>query len=953
MEVFKEDSLGLDIGSSASSFQKFLDSQEELFHSQVDQLHSIVVTQCKLTGVNPLSQEMAAGALSINIGKRPRDLLNPKAVKYMQSVFSIKDAISKKESREISALFGVTVTQVRDFFTSQRSRVRKHVRLSREKAVRSTCKELQDGVSMSADSTLPLSQVPLNSAGTANDDEASACSTQDETPPGIDDLDKHFVTNIFNLMHKEETFSGQVKLMEWILRIENDSVLCWFLTKGGVMILATWLGQAAIEEQTSVLFVVLKVLCHLPLHKALPMHMSAILQSVNKLRFYRQSDISNRARVLLSRWSKIFARSQAMKRPNAMKSFADGARKVITINHSVGEILGDEQWQSKGDESGEMPASAYESFENFRKLESSQGLKVLSVPADDSNRKQIRSSPQTRERRKVMLVDQPAQKTAGRRDHITRAVPANQGRPLSVDDIQKAKLRALYQQSKNGKNSSPSTESGQLNIKGPNKSPLFRAGISPSKSPISSSDHNLRPKIEEYKRTVIVSSKIPSKLESRIDPKLRLNPKETLLEKCKRVQIHWKKPPEVTINGVWGVRAGEDSKEVEIQNNRNRREKEVTYNRVHDIPCNPKEPWDQEMDYDDSLTPDIPIEQPPDPDADRVDESKDNSSSLQIGSVTASVAEPDLELLAALLKNPDLVFALTSGQAGNLSSEETVQLLDAIKASNGVGLKEGSLNGLSGSIGKKIEVSLPSPTPSSNPTTSGWRPEFAKNPFSQQSPPTTAARDAYNFPAATATVIPPANTASTLLSPPMVTTNIPPPQAAATAAPFCQRVPPANSQTINQLPYLHHKPLNSTTIVHLPASGTSSTLPMVLNTPERTAIRFTTLPQSLPMQTRTPSYATGPNGKPGPVSDPWRERHHLGYQQIYRGGGSGFVSELPEFKTWNSQGRNLMRPPEFMVGRNFQAGPRMDLSPNYGPERSRDPNSSGFRENRRWHEQTR
>jgi len=39
-------------------------------------------------------------------------MLNSKAVKYMQSVFSVKDAISKKESREISALFGVTVTQV-------------------------------------------------------------------------------------------------------------------------------------------------------------------------------------------------------------------------------------------------------------------------------------------------------------------------------------------------------------------------------------------------------------------------------------------------------------------------------------------------------------------------------------------------------------------------------------------------------------------------------------------------------------------------------------------------------------------------------------------------------------------------------------------------------------------------------------------------------------------------
>lgn len=85
------------------------------------------------------------------------------------------------------------------------------------------------------------------------------------------------------------------------------------------MILATWLSQAAVEEQTSVLFIILKVcveftltvvndvsgnnclemhistsvqvLCHLPLHKALPVHMSAILQSVNRLRFYRASGV--------------------------------------------------------------------------------------------------------------------------------------------------------------------------------------------------------------------------------------------------------------------------------------------------------------------------------------------------------------------------------------------------------------------------------------------------------------------------------------------------------------------------------------------------------------------------------------------------------------------------------------------------------------------------------------
>jgi hypothetical protein len=95
---------------------ELLDSQKVLFHSQIDQLQDVVVAQCKLTGVNPLAQEMAAGALSIKIGKRPRDLLNPKAVKYLQAVFAIKDAISKRESREISALFGITVAQVLFFY---------------------------------------------------------------------------------------------------------------------------------------------------------------------------------------------------------------------------------------------------------------------------------------------------------------------------------------------------------------------------------------------------------------------------------------------------------------------------------------------------------------------------------------------------------------------------------------------------------------------------------------------------------------------------------------------------------------------------------------------------------------------------------------------------------------------------------------------------------------------
>ncbi|KAJ6680199.1 HOMEOBOX PROTEIN LUMINIDEPENDENS [Salix purpurea] len=294
-----EDLAETEIGSSVESFQKFLDSQRELFHNQTDHLQRIIVTQCKLTGVNPLSQEMAAGALSIKTGKRLRDLINPKAVKYMQEVFSIKDAFSKKESE--SAL----PEKTRDL---QCTRVRKLIRLSREKAIRVNAhKECQNGVLTTSDALLPIDLVPLNSvgpnqvplncvcshpaplnsvspntinlnsispntfhlnsvgpnqvplnclqfsspnsashnpfhlksvgpdpfplisvspnpflldsvahdpaplnsAGLSRVDEAPSCSTQDDMLPGLDELDKHFVENIFGLLRKEEHLLGR------------------------------------------------------------------------------------------------------------------------------------------------------------------------------------------------------------------------------------------------------------------------------------------------------------------------------------------------------------------------------------------------------------------------------------------------------------------------------------------------------------------------------------------------------------------------------------------------------------------------------------------------------------------------------------------------------------------------------------------------------------------------
>ncbi|KAK6937421.1 hypothetical protein RJ641_030929 [Dillenia turbinata] len=711
MEVFKQDPFELDIGSTKGSFQKVLDSQRELFHYQIGQLQTLVLTQCKLTGVNPLSQEMAAGALSIEIGKRPRDLLNPKAVKYMQALFSIKDTISKKESREISARFNVTVTQVRDFFSTQRSRVRKFVRISREKVTRSgACKELEDGPTAAcSDPMVPIDQVPLNSVAPSVVEEVPCCSTQDAALPGLNDIDNNFLENIFSLMRKEETFSGQVKLMEWILKIENSSLLYWFLTKGGVMILATWLSQAASEEQTSFLVVILKVLCHLPLHKALPVHMSAILPSVNKLRFYRTSDVSNRAKSLLSRWSKIFARSQAIKKPNAV---------------GIGEILGDESWQSELDTSDASLTPSFENLENSRR-DPPQAIKLLTASTDDSNKKQNR---EIRQRRKVQLVEHPGQKTVGRSQPAGKAVPASQSRPMSADDIQKAKMRAQFMQSKYGKSGTSSNESIQVKSEGPQNAmlPAYREPI--------------RPKVEEFRKPQIIPSKVSIKPEAPVVPKPCLDPNEDVVEKCKRVQIQipWQMPSEFKIPAAWRVSAGENSKEVEVQKNRIHREREIIYYRFQDIPSDPRDPWDREMDCDDSLTLEIPAEQPMEPDGAETDISPQADQPNAVASVAVNgtaistgAVEPDLELLAVLLKNPELVFALTSGQAGNMSSEDKVRLLDMIKK-NGLG-PSANANGLVGdNVKERVEVSLPSPTPSADPSTSGWKPETVRNPFSRQ-----------------------------------------------------------------------------------------------------------------------------------------------------------------------------------------------------------------------------
>lgn len=70
-------------------------------------------------------------------------------------------------------------------------------------------------------------------------------------------LTNHFI--ILRILHRLSLFVVQTSTL----------YACRFLTKGGAMILATWLSQAAVEEQTSVLLVILKVFAALNLVRPL------------------------------------------------------------------------------------------------------------------------------------------------------------------------------------------------------------------------------------------------------------------------------------------------------------------------------------------------------------------------------------------------------------------------------------------------------------------------------------------------------------------------------------------------------------------------------------------------------------------------------------------------------------------------------------------------------------
>lgn len=106
---------------------------------------------------------------------------------------------------------------------------------------------------------------------------------------------------------------------------------------------------------------------------------------------------------------------------------------------------------------------------------------------------------------------------------------------MSADDIQKAKMRALFMQSKYGK--SGSKESSETKIDSPYKQPQ----TNPASIAACSSKVPTPPKIEENEKPLLLASKATNKLEASYS-KPKMDVKEPLWEKCKRVQIPWRTP---------------------------------------------------------------------------------------------------------------------------------------------------------------------------------------------------------------------------------------------------------------------------------------------------------------------------------------------------------------------------------------------------------------------------
>lgn len=128
------------------------------------------------------------------------------------------------------------------------------------------------------------------------------------------------------------------------------------------------------------------------------------------------------------------------------------------------------------------------------------------------------------------MVEHPTQRSAVRSTQVVRITSTTQSRPLSADDIQKAKMRAQFMQNKHGKTISCSDE--KTKSESENKSTTSPASLPPfvSKS-------NVQNELEEPRKLDDSFTKIAHAPET--SPVISEEPP---WKKCKRIQIRWRKP---------------------------------------------------------------------------------------------------------------------------------------------------------------------------------------------------------------------------------------------------------------------------------------------------------------------------------------------------------------------------------------------------------------------------
>lgn len=136
------------------------------------------------------------------------------------------------------------------------------------------------------------------------------------------------------------------------------------------------------------------------------------------------------------------------------------------------------------------------------------------------------TSIDSRERRKVQMVEHPTQRS------VARITSTTQSRPLSADDIQKAKMRAQYMQNKNGKTIACSDE--KIKPESENKGIALPASLPPlvPKSNVQNElgDLEEQKKLDDFSKIARAPETSP------------MNSEEPPWKKCKRIQIRWRKP---------------------------------------------------------------------------------------------------------------------------------------------------------------------------------------------------------------------------------------------------------------------------------------------------------------------------------------------------------------------------------------------------------------------------